>query len=466
MLLFLLAGCNAPSSPTPATGPSSQTYILNSADNHLLREYIQILPDTDKGYTIEDIVQPQRQHQFVAFPDKTFEPQSLQVYWGKIQLQNCLPDAETHQEWVLNFSSTFTQVTLFTLAENGAWTSAINGSSVPPHLKKFTPRKSGIWFKLMLPPREVVTLYFRGKSERSTLPPTFHADVQPLSVFYDKLVADKVWNALFTGFLLMILLYNLIKFFIVKDRSYIYYSGYLLMVTVYAAYISDDLEDWLGSFVFSEHPAFFSFFKSSLYLGLMCWLAFIRNFLDLKRLLPKWDQYFRFLIWLGPPLMGVFIFLAFWYNFSYVIDDRPTLFYIGLVTLSGFVFVYPLYRTKDPKGYYITAGIAIICLGFLLTLFSRIYQTTYTVDYLKFCTAAEIMIFSMGLAYRQRKQVEEKQQADFALYESQLLRKKQQEETLRLREMDDFKSRFFTNITHEFHSADRYPRNGGTTFKS
>ncbi|PSR12828.1 MAG: hypothetical protein DA408_19905 [Bacteroidetes bacterium] len=451
VLLALLLGCNTPSSPPLATDTSSPPpCILSSPGSHVIREYLQILPDPDTGYTIGEIVQEEVQDLFVAFSNKTFEPQSHQVYWGKIQLQNRLPDAETHHEWVLNLSSTFTQVTLFTPAENGTWTSAVNGSFVPPHLKKFTPTKSGIWFKLILPPQEVVTLYFRGESERSALPPTFYAYVQPLSVFYDKLVADKMWNALFAGFLLMILLYNLIKFFIVKDRSYIYYAGYLLMVAVYTAYISDDLEDWLGDLAFSEHPAFFSFFKSSIYLGLMCWLAFISSFLDLKRLLPRWDRYFRFLIWLGPPLLGVFIFLAFRYHFSYVIDDRPTLFYIALVTLSGVVFVYPLYRTKDPKGYFITAGIAVICLGFLLTLFSRIYQTTYTVDYLKVCTAAEIMIFSMGLAYRQKKQVEEKQQADFALRESQLLREEQQVETLRLREMDDFKSRFFTNITHEF----------------
>ncbi len=450
VLLFLVASCNVPSSPSPVNEPTSQTYILDSPDNHRLLRYVQLLPDTEKGYTIEDIVQPEMQDFFVAFPDKTFEPQSHQPYWGKIQLENRLPEEEMHNEWVLNFSSTFTHLTLYRLTENGTWTSEVNGSFVPTHRKNFVPTKTGNWFKLVLPPREVVTLYFRGESERTALPPTFHAYVQPLAVYYNKLVDEKTGNTLFTGFLLMMLLYNLIKFFIVRDRSYIYYSGYLLMVVVYTSYSSDDLRDWVGGFVFADHPACHNLFKISLYLGLMCWLAFIRSFLDLEHLLPKWDRYFRNVIWLGAPLMVVFIFLAFRYNFSYVIDDRPTLFYITLVTISGFLFIYPLYRTKDPKGYFITAGIAVISIGFLLTLFSRVYQPSFTVSYLRVCTIIEILIFSMGLAYRHRKQVEEKQQADFALKESRLLQEKNQLETLRLREIDDFKSRFFTNITHEF----------------
>ncbi len=449
-LLFQLAGCYVQSSPAPAAGNTGPVYVLKNAGNYKLQQHIQLLADPEKGYTIEEIAQPRMQDAFVPFPNKTFAPQSHQVYWGKIQLENRLPDGEMHHEWVLNFSSTFTRVTLFRLAENGTWTSELNGTFVPAHQKNFVPTNSGTWFKLALPPRKVVTLYFRGESERSALPPTFHTYVQPLAVYYQKLVDTKAWNGLFAGLLLMMLLYNLIKFFIVKDRSYIYYSGYLLMVLVYTGYVSNELEDLTSRFVFTERPALYNLFKMSVYLGMMCWLAFIRSFLDLEHLLPRWDRYFRYVIGLGVPLIVLFVFLVFRYNFSYVIDDRVTLFYIALVTISGFLFVYPLYRTKDPKGYFIAAGITVICLGFLLTLFSRVYQTEYTVDYLKICTLVEILIFSMGLAYRHKKQVEARQQADFALIESRLHQKLQQQENLRLREIGDFKSRFFTNITHEF----------------
>ena len=450
VLLILSTGCNVPSNPPPAKDPISQPYILDSPENHRLLSCLQVLQDPEPGYTIEDIVQPQVQGLFVPFPDKTFEPQSHQVYWGKIQLENRLPEEEMHTEWVLNFTSTFTRITLFRQAAEGKWIPEINGTFVPAHQKIFTPTRYGTWFKLQLPPEKTATLYFRGESERTYLPPTFFTYVQPLSVFFEKLTYTKAGNALFTGFILMMLLYSLIKYFIVRDRSYIHYSGYLLMVVVYTAYTSDDLEDWIGGFVFPDHPAYYNLFKISIYIGLMCWLAFIRSFLDLKHLLPRWDRYFRYVIWLGVPSMAVFVFLVFYYHFSYVIDDQVSMFYIAMVTLSGIFFIYPLLRTKDPKGYFIAAGIAAITLGMVLTFASRLALTSYTVFYLKVGTIIEILIFSMGLAYRQKKQVEEKQQVDFALRESQLLREKKQVEADRLQELNDFKSRFFTNITHEF----------------
>jgi signal transduction histidine kinase len=40
--------------------------------------------------------------------------------------------------------------------------------------------------------------------------------------------------------------------------------------------------------------------------------------------------------------------------------------------------------------------------------------------------------------------------AIFAVYRAQLSKKMEHAERLRLQELDTFKSRFFTNITHEF----------------
>jgi signal transduction histidine kinase/DNA-binding response OmpR family regulator len=450
LLLLLLGGCQPAAPPAPKAEPAAPIFVLERGINYRLQSYVQILADTSTGYAIEDILQPRLQERFVAYPDLAFDIQSNQPYWGKLQLENRLPEAEAHLEWVLNFSGTFTQIEIFTKDRSGNWVAEASGSFLPPHRKKFAPTRTGNWVKVVLPLHEPVTIYFRGIGERLALPPSFHAYALPISLYYDTLVSAKAGSALFTGLLLMMLLYSFIKFFIVRDRSYLHYSGYLLTVVAYAAYTSGDLEDWLGGLVFADRPAYYSLFKITLFLGLMYWLAFIRSFLDLEHLLPKWDRYFRYLIWLGLPLMMAFIFLAFRYNFSYVIDDRPTMFYIALVTLSGFLFIYPLYRTKDPKGYFIVAGIAVICLGLLLTLYSRIYQTTYTVDYFKVCAFIEILIFSIGLAYRQRKQEEAGRQADFALQESRLAQEKKQLEADRLRELNEFKAQFYTNITHEF----------------
>ena len=345
LLLGLLASCNDPSQPLSALGDSlPKVCVLLQAKEYHLRTYTQVMADTATGYSIEEVAgNPRLQSQFVLFPNKAFSPQSRTQYWGMIQLENRLPDAEKHLDWVLNLSETFTKVTLYQPSENGAWSAEINGTFVPEQGKSFVPTRRGNWFKVVLPPQKLVTLYFRGESEHLAIPPSFQAHVQPVDAFYSQLLSSKVWNALFTGFLLMMLFYNLSNYLFVRDSSYIHYTGYLLMVLVYTAYSVDDIEDWVGGFIFVAHPAYFAFFKVSIFVGLMFYLAFIRSFLDLEHLLPKWDRYFRYLTWLGVPLAGLFCWLASHYNFSYGIDDRPILFYIGVVSLSCFLFVYPLF---------------------------------------------------------------------------------------------------------------------------
>ena len=119
LFVLLLASCKPPSSPPPAIDRSSPVCVLTTADNHRLQGFIKILADSETGYAIEDIAQPGLQNRFVAFADKGFELQSHQTYWGKIQLENRLPDTAMQSEWVLNFSSTFTTLTLFRPTENG-----------------------------------------------------------------------------------------------------------------------------------------------------------------------------------------------------------------------------------------------------------------------------------------------------------------------------------------------------------
>ena len=447
LLLLLFVSCNTPVDQQHTFVP---VFVLNNAGNYHLQEAIQVMPDSETGYSMEEIAQPKMENQFVPFSGKNFKLQSFKKYWGKIQLENRLPDAAMQSEWVINFSSTFTRLSLFRPAENGTWVEEINGSFAPAQQKSFVPTRDGSLFKLVLPPGKVVRLYFRGSSERSTLPPTFQVYLQPLTVFYDKLVAKRSNDGLFAGFLMMMLLYNLLKYIFIRDRSYIYYAGYLLMVAVYTSFSSENLMDWFGNYVFTDHPAYYSLFKMSIFFGLMSYLAFIRSFLDLKHLLPKWDRFFGYVIWAGVPAMALYIFLAFRYNFSFVMEDRPILAFIALVSVSCIIFIYPLFKTRDPKGYFITAGIAVISLGFLLTLYSRMTQTPFTVFYLKVAAIIEFLIFALGLAYRERQQEVARQQADFALRESRLLQEKNQIEADRLQELNEFKSRFFTNITHEF----------------
>lgn len=444
-------GCQPTTSTiAPPDSPPPLAVLTADQNNYLLREYTQVLPDTEQGLALAQVRERAEQNAFRPYAAIADSIRSGRAYWGKIQVVNRLPAAEDYPEWVLTFTTTWTDLEVYTAGADGRWTGEVSGYFTPIADKRFTPIADANLVKLTLPPDEVVTVYFRGSSQRPTIPPSFHLYLQPVDLFYGKVLQAKMVQALFIGFLAMMLLYNLIVYFFGRDRSFLFYSGYLLSILIYAAYSSGNLADWLGTVLFPAHPEYLHLAKIVLIVGLMCYLAFIRSFLDLEQLLSRWDRYFRGVIYLGFPLLAIYLAVAFSSNFSYVAEDPFLMFYIALVVISCFVFIYPLYRTRDTKSYFIVAGIAVISLGCLLTLFARVQNPAFSILYLEVSAAIEMLIFSLGLAYRQRQQVQARQAADFALKESQLIQEKKQVEAKRLQELNDFKARFYTNITHEF----------------
>ncbi len=415
-----------------------------------LKSSIQLLKEGETVYSIEDINTSIFQSQFQSYPNYSFELEPFLVYWGKIELKNQLPNAEAFSEWVLQLSNTWTRLDIFIQLPNGNLEQLRSGTFVPNAEKKFKPTTEGNLIKLHLAPDQLITIYFRGQSDRPSISPNLKTSLQHIDDFYFNLQHTKTDNAIFIGFVLMMFLYNLILFVFGRDRSYIFYSIYLLSLVIYASFIAADLGDWLESSLFPNHPEYLYFGKFVIYLGLMSYLAFMHYFLDLKKLLPKWNQYFKYLFWLGVPLMILDFILVIRYNFSYAIADRVTVGFILLFILSNFIFLYPLFKTKDKKGYFIIAGVIFMGIGFLLTAIARGNTPTFSLLYFKTGTILEIIVFSLGLAYRQREIERAKQSAHFELERNKLLQEKENLKFKQLNELNQFKSRFYTNITHEF----------------
>ena len=447
---MLLAGSCTNKDASFSTSPEfTKVRILeNEKTDYRLEWSIQILKDTISGYSIQDILKPNLQNRFQPYIEYTLPVENYQYYWGKLQVENRLTDANQFAEWVLSFTNTWSKLDIYLEEQDGSWRREQSGTFTPDHSKSFVPTAKGNLVKLTLPPHEVVTIYFHGISERTAIYPSFYTRLKHIETFYSNLLKTKVANAIFLGFLLMMLFYNLIVYFFGKDRSFIFYSGYLIMVVVYATYSSEDLVDWFG--LFPDHPVYQHFTKLSLYLGMMFYLAFIRGFLDLSQLLPKWDTVFKVIIYLGFPLIVLDVVVLWRTNFSYVVEDWITVPFIFIVIVVLCALLYPLYRTRDKKGWFVIGGITAISLGAFLTIISRIWIPPFSIFYLKAGIIIEVIIFSLGLGYRQRQQKQAQQLADFKLKESQLMQEKKELEANRFKELNAFKSRFYTNITHEF----------------
>jgi len=253
----------------------------------------------------------------------------------------------------------------------------------------------------------------------------------------------------------MLLIYNLILYFFVKDRASVFYSVYLVSIVIYVAHHSGELIDLLAPVFFSDTPQMFNYFKLFIYLGIIGYISFIRSFLELSTLLPSWDNFFKFLTILAIPLLLLDCLLMTYSNFSPVAGNRvlftfSTVFVVGIFMFSIVSFIFPLIKTKEPKLYFIILGILPMATGLFLTIWSRLHSFEYSAFFFKIGSTTEFFVFSLGLAYRRSLILKDRQEVHFQLEKTNLIREQEQKESERLTELNEFKSRLYDNITHEF----------------
>ncbi|MEL6924875.1 MAG: ATP-binding protein, partial [Bacteroidota bacterium] len=324
------------------------------------------------------------------------------------------------------------------------------GALLPHPDRDFVPNSRENLAKFRLPPGQQGTLLVRLISERSSVYPEFEAHLSSVDFFYRKYKQKKQLNGLFLGFILMMLLYNMILFFFNPDKAYAYYALYLVSVGAFISYNNGDLADWFIPLLFPEQPGYIYFGKLTAYMGMIAYLSFVRNFLHLKTNLPLWDRILKYLSLAAVPLMVIDGVLMLSTNFNANISDFATIGYAVVFLLVSFSFLIPLSRLRDKKAVFILIGMVCMSLGLLLTIFSRSQGIEFSAEWFKLGAALDIIVFSLGLAYREQQEVQRNERAQFELERSNLIQQQEKAEADRLKDLNEFKNKLYANITHEF----------------
>lgn len=240
------------------------------------------------------------------------------------------------------------------------------------------------------------------------------------------------WQGLFQGIILALILYHLLFFLMVKDITYLYYCLYMVCISMMTL---GDLGYWQGH-LFKNQP----FWGWVLFMLLQYWtgimtLIFMRSFVRLKKLMPKWDKFVLQFIWLNIGVL-VLIIIAYLLTQSYQVVQWAKLIIVPFAAI-GILFCYLLLRSKDTVAlYFAIAGLVLslaVLINGVIELVSQgaTLQETY---YLRFhlvhaVAVVHLLTFSLGIGYRRRQKDVENQ---------------------RVKELEELKSRFYTNITHEF----------------
>lgn len=379
-------------------------------------------------------------------------PKMLQTnftYWGKLQLKVL----DTLPGWTLHFEDI--------MIGPPAWTKSNGKIDVYGYVngRQLFHQKTGVAYPKKerattahwalnsidlegLPMDTTVTLIIRAQGNSFGYPAYFHLSARsPEQAFYhEPYQYHRTFNAFMLGVTFIIFLYFLLQFIYLRERIYFWFSLWLLFCMVTQSMTIGLVIGTLSSiryplWIFAANGQFFIF-----------WF-FGRSFVGSKEKFPILDKLIKGL--------AFFILIEIVITALYVVFFNPETYFtsphnwhyvfLNIYAIGSLILSVLLLIKKDLFARYFGIGSLIASIFFIIgTLWSMgILQPPFRLDPYVTGMFLQIVIYSFGIAYRSQKITEQNQikkiQAERSLAEIQ-----------RMKDLDEVKTRFFANISHEF----------------
>lgn len=148
------------------------------------------------------------------------------------------------------------------------------------------------------------------------------------------------------GGLFVLFVYHFLIFFQNKSKLYLYYSLYLLALTLYL----------VQHVVTENYTGFFTYFNFSLqFLAYAAYVSFARDLLDTRTHLIKWDKYFEIEVNILLILAVTFALIQFFLGGNYQIEAFTII--APILTIFTLVSYYVIVsKIKDNLSYYFVIG--------------------------------------------------------------------------------------------------------------
>ena len=366
---------------------NANTIHLSQINNyHFLEvsEY-QVLEDQQEKLTIDNIKEiPDSQwiqlNYFKHIPS---------TYWIKYTIYN---DSETEPKWVLELLDP--HIDQLTFYNEGGDIIHLQGFKEPFNRRVYL-HKNQI-FDLNIPKGTTRHFYLKIQSNSHI---AFTAKIQSNSFFSKYSLSEYFLLGIFYGFLLIMILYNLILYFFTGMRTRIYYTLYVM-----SAALNSFTEDGIGfQYLWPKHPEInqlLADYEPLIYLG--CYAIYAISFLDIGHYVSRFKT--RLLLVISTFFITYIIIKSF-----STIPDFWLLFYIIPFLMILFYSVNE-YRNNKRNRRFLIIGTSLIIVSFFI-LFLRmqglIENAIYIVYFFNFAVTIEILMFSMAMGDKLRFKQEE-----------------------------------------------------------
>ena len=402
--------------------------------NRILIDELEVMSDEQRQWSAESLF---------TTSDDLFEPNKgdvkpvLHNYWARFELGN----TAKNEQWLSFESYYWDYVTLYFRDSTGYVTVIPFGILSNPNNNKF----------LVLPESEYDVLANFESSGQFRREDNINLGIRStLSALERETFANYIDGIIF-GIIFGLALYNLFLFISIRDRTYFWYTLYILSFAFsFITLFANAPPKWTQFFT-PDYPLFAFYLKKIA--DPLIWISyvnFVRNFLVTKDRHPVWDKVLKFCI--------VLIILQFLANVTGIQHFSG----VGRLIIwnSTVVFCFILAITSYFKGYtrarffilgqfFLLAGIAITTMHYAGLDVIFFLPDTEFFNYFRAPSAtfifgaAEAIVFSFALADKYNMLQKD-------ITRVQIEKEKEKSEAFRLQELDIFKTRFYSNITHEF----------------
>lgn len=405
-----IAACAVLCTVLPAAAPAPPTdepdvFVLKKVTHtQTITETLRVLPDPEGTLTYDEARSPGMAGRYT---NRLSTVPGVKYYWVRVRVRN----ESGISNWYL-WIYPYMEFRLFEGGDQERVRVRTNGLDVgsADRATVFEPSLAEVEW----PAGEVKTVYVRTATlDRARYPDLrIQARLIPVAPVQKRFYTSLAQSVFVTGVILVMAVYNLILFFYVRDKSYLYYSLGILAVAFYLMCM-----DYTIQYVAPVLSSTWNLQVTLACSGLMAFVSFSRHYLDAPRRFHGWNRY---LFGLTGALGLVFAFAATRIVFpsSKTLGGYDNYLYL-LVFFSLIVFGFHAWRRGfRPAVYYLQTSLVFLVFITAWVAGPRFLNLLNLGDFstlsLKLGVMLQVVLFSIALAARinlLRKEVEEERLA-------------------------------------------------------